>query len=152
MRTVGGVTTAGGMAFVVVSEAEQPLVAVLATDEPHAAAGHEPQAEFEALRRQAPYALVVSPAVLRLYDSAGEALGSLATAAVLTSYHRGFRDWRATPRYLVTLVEAWLSDLAYGWRDEPPPGEALLESVGLVALLRGGALHVMPDEQGNLRP
>ena len=102
----------------------------------------------------APYGLLVSPETIRIFNGAGpEPLISLATSEVLASYHSAWHLWRHTPRYLITLVEAWLSDLAWGWRGESVPGAASLEAIGLAAKLRQAApSHVHPDEHGGLRP
>ncbi len=40
--------------------------------------------------------------------------------------------------YVVTLVEAWLHDLAYHWKSENPPGTDELLHSGLLERLEGG--------------
>jgi len=40
--------------------------------------------------------------------------------------------------YLLTLVEAWLRDLAYHWKSEDPPGSEELGKAGLIEKLEGG--------------
>ena len=40
--------------------------------------------------------------------------------------------------YVVTLVEAWLRDLAYHWKSESPPGLEQLSKTGLLERLEGG--------------
>jgi hypothetical protein len=40
--------------------------------------------------------------------------------------------------YLLTLVEAWLRDLAYHWKSEDPPGSEELGRAGLLEKLEGG--------------
>ena len=40
--------------------------------------------------------------------------------------------------YLLTLVEAWIRDLAYHWKSEAPPGSQELEQAGVLQTLAGG--------------
>jgi hypothetical protein len=50
--------------------------------------------------------------------------------------HSGIK--RIYGEYVVTLVEAWLRDLAYHWKSETPPGTVELSSTGLLERLEGG--------------
>jgi hypothetical protein len=45
---------------------------------------------------------------------------------------------RVFESYLLTLVEAWLRDLAYHWNSEDPPGSEELGRAGLLEKLEGG--------------
>lgn len=153
MGTVGGVRARAGLAFAVVDEAEQPLLLVRTEDESRW------EVALEAVREQAaelpvevPYLLLASPERIGLFDGDAQPLAELATADVLATYHPEYQRWRVTPRYLAALVEAWLGDLAWRWRGETPPGDEALAECGLVERLRAGVLHVVPDEQGGLRP
>lgn len=144
-----------GVEVVVVDEHERPLVLADATDESYAADGAR---ELFNARRQTvgdgvPYGLLVSPACIRVFNGAGsEPVARLDTAEVLRAYDPELQPGHVAPRYLVCLVEAWLSDLAYRWRGEPVPGEQTLTALGLTEKLRAGAAHVVPDERGGLRP
>lgn len=152
MGTVGGVGTPGGMTLVVVDSDQQPLMVAAAADELAASNG-----AGDALRhrcRGIGYGLLVSPSSIRLYNGTGdEPLASWSTAEVLGNYHPLYTQWQSTPLALMTLVEAWLSDLAFGWSGRPVPGSDDFERIGLGRKLRAASpAHVHPDERGGLRP
>jgi hypothetical protein len=156
MATVGGLETPSGVTLVVVDADQRPLMVADAADERAAANGASEvlRAQCRTLGRGAPYALLVSPTTIRIFNGAGpEAVVQLSTPDVLGSYHAEWSLWRHSPRYLIALAEAWLSDLAWGWRGRPAPGSEALEAIGLAAKLRRAApSHVHPDEDGGLRP
>ncbi|MEP0855704.1 hypothetical protein [Trichocoleus sp. DQ-U1] len=59
----------------------------------------------------------------------------LKTAAVLSHYDREFSSKRIFERYLTTLVQAWVRDLAYHWKSETPPASKELAAIGLLPVL-----------------
>jgi hypothetical protein len=67
-----------------------------------------------------------------------EPIVRLDTREILQFYDPEFPGKRVFESYLLTLVEAWLRDLAYHWKSENPPGSAELERVGLLERLQGG--------------
>jgi len=66
---------------------------------------------------------------------------TLITAAILGQYADVPNFDRMEGFYLETLVEAWLRDLAQGWKSARPPGYQELEGIGLAARLRGSEVH-----------
>jgi hypothetical protein len=62
---------------------------------------------------------------------------TLPTSKVLEAYSGGRDLTRAEGFYLASLVEAWLKDLALGWRGETPRGSDELATLGLRDALRG---------------
>ena len=64
--------------------------------------------------------------------------GKLDTRQVLQHYDLEFPGKRVFESYLLTLVEAWLRDLAYHWKSENPPGSEELGRAGLLERLEGG--------------
>jgi hypothetical protein len=88
------------------------------------------------------FVLNIDPSSIDLYRSDGGALQEplvrLDTREILQFYDREFHRKRVFESYLLTLVEAWLRDLAYQWKFENPPGSAELERVGLLERLQGG--------------
>lgn len=141
-----------GFGIVVLDDREQPhLYVALATDD-----GPADASRLAACRQQAAVApsfvMLVSAGVIRVYDQHDRLAARLDTGEVLRVYHADFEPWRATPRYLICLLEAWLSDLACGWRGGPPPGLDQLRAAGLAEPLSGSVHHVVPDESGSLRP
>ncbi|MBI2300875.1 MAG: hypothetical protein HYU66_18350 [Armatimonadetes bacterium] len=144
-----------GVAVVVVDEQAQPVLFADAADEGYAADGA--RLELDRRRRTvaagAPYGLLVSPDRMRFFNGSGpEPVAEVPTQDILGVYSRTADLQHAAPRYLVCLVEAWLSDAAWGWRGQPVPGSELLERLGLGAKLRDGTAHVAPDDRGGLRP
>jgi len=153
---VGGVVASGLWPLVVVDADERPLLVADSADELAAAngAGDRLRRRCDEVRGGARFGLLVSPTSIRIFEAGrAEPVLKLATADVLGSYHPTWHLWQRAPRHLMTLVEAWLSDLAWGWRGLAIPGEAELSATGLVAQLRAAQpLHVHLDEQGGLRP
>jgi hypothetical protein len=88
------------------------------------------------------FVLTIDPNCIQLYRSGGESLGEpivrLDTRQVLQHYDPGFPRERVFESYLLTLVEAWLRDLAYHWKSEDPPGSEELGKAGLLEKLEGG--------------
>ena len=62
----------------------------------------------------------------------------LDTAKVLSHYDPDFAGKRIFEHYLLTLAEAWLRDLAYGWKSPSPPGSDELKAAGFLARVEGG--------------
>lgn len=144
-----------GVAVVVVDDHERPVLLADATSEAYAADGA--RLEFDRQRREvaygAPYGVLVSPERVRLFNGAGiEPIAEFPTASILGPYTPGASLTYASPRFLVCLAEAWLSDVAYGWSGKDVPACELLEQIGLADKLRAGTSHVAPDERGGLRP
>ena len=88
------------------------------------------------------FVLTIDPNCIQLYRSGGESLGEpivrLDTRQVLQHYDPEFPRERVFESYLLTLVEAWLRDLAYHWKSEDPPGSEELRKAGLLEKLEGG--------------
>jgi len=88
------------------------------------------------------FVLTVDPNHIYLYRPAGENLGDpivhLDTRLVLQHYDPEFPKKRVFEPYLLTLVEAWLRDLAYHWKSENPPGSEELGKSGLLEKIEGG--------------
>jgi hypothetical protein len=88
------------------------------------------------------FVLTIDPNRIQLYRPVGESLGEpivqLDTRQVLQHYDPEFPGKRVFDSYLLTLVEAWLRDLAYHWKSENPPGSEELGRAGLLEKLEGG--------------
>jgi hypothetical protein len=95
------------------------------------------------------YVLTVDPAWIQLYQWNGKDLTGplvqLETAAILQHYEPEFGKRRVFEFYLLTLVEAWLRDLAYHWKSEAPPGSEELRTAGLLDRLEGGTTQSLGD-------
>jgi len=89
------------------------------------------------------FVLTIDPNSIHLYEPSGEDLGEpvvhLDTRQVLQHYDPEFPRRRVFESYLLTLVEAWLRDLAYHWKTENPPGSEELGRAGLREKLEGGS-------------
>jgi hypothetical protein len=88
------------------------------------------------------FILTTDPNWIQLYRSDGESLGEpivrLDTRQVLQHYDPIFPEKRVFEPYLLTLVEAWLRDLAYHWKSEHPPGSEELGKTGLLEKIEEG--------------
>jgi hypothetical protein len=88
------------------------------------------------------FVLAIDPNHIELYRPGAEGLGEpvvrLDTRQVLQHYDPALPGKRVFEPYLLTLVEAWLRDLAYHWKSENPPGSEELAQAGLLEKLEGG--------------
>jgi len=88
------------------------------------------------------FVLTIDPNYIYLYRPEGEKLGEpishLDTRLVLRHYDPEFPKKRVYASYLLTLVEAWLRDLAYHWKSENPPGSEEIGRAGFLEMLEGG--------------
>ncbi len=88
------------------------------------------------------FVFTIDPNCIHLYRPARENLGEpivhLDTRLVLQHYDPEFSRKRVFEFYLLTLVEAWLRDLAYHWKSENPPGSEELGRAGLLEKIEGG--------------
>ena len=88
------------------------------------------------------YLLAVDTNYIRLYKPTGEKIGEpivqFDTRQVLQHYDPEYGNKRVFGPYLLTLVEAWLRDLAYHWKSEKPPGSDELARAGLLEKFEGG--------------
>ncbi len=89
-----------------------------------------------------PYATTATPQQIGLYRWDGQHLSppiyKAAMASVLSFYDPEFANKPIAEFYLVTLIEAWLRDIAYHWKSECPPEYTRLAETGLVARLANG--------------
>jgi hypothetical protein len=85
---------------------------------------------------QAPYAMLVDPSRIRLYEVDGrEDLDQpavvLNTEEVIRAYDPEIdKDW-LSERYLSSLIMSWLYDLIERWEHAAPPGDEQLTAAGL---------------------
>ncbi len=88
------------------------------------------------------FVLAIDPVNIRLYTvdagALGEPVAVLDTGRVLECYDPDFPKKRVFESYLLTLVEAWLRDLAYHWKLQHPPGSEELREAGLLEKIEGG--------------
>lgn len=99
------------------------------------------------------FLLTIDPDWIRLYRSGAASLGEpivgLDTRQVLQHYDPEDPGKRVFESYPLTLVEAWLRDLAYHWKSENPPGSMEPGGAGLLELLTGARHSVSePDPCG----
>jgi hypothetical protein len=94
------------------------------------------------LAERVAFVLTIDPNHIQVYRPAGNSLGEpivhLDTPQVLQQYDPELPNRRVFESYLLTLVEAWLRDLAYHWKSENPPGSEELGRAGLLEKLEGG--------------
>jgi hypothetical protein len=100
------------------------------------------QRQLAKFAEQVAFVLTIDPNRIQLYRPGGESLGEpivrLDTRQVLQHYDPEFPRKRVFESYLLTLVEAWLRDLAYHWMSVNPPGSEELKRAGLLEKLEGG--------------
>jgi hypothetical protein len=93
--------------------------------------------------RHAPFFLIAQPQELRLYQHAPPHDWQLAytfnSRDILTHYDTSYGSNPVTEQYLASLVEAWLSDIAFHWSKKSPPAEDVFEKLDLVNALRRGS-------------
>lgn len=106
-----------------------------------AARGHQPR-----------WLLLVDPQRVAFWQAGRQPVADFATDDLVRHYHTDASPWQVSPSLLLTFLEAWLSDLAYGWSESEPPGLAACREAGLLDALSDDAMHVIPDDGGSLRP
>jgi len=91
--------------------------------------------------------LTIDPINIQLYRWEKNAITGpivrLDTARVLQHYDQDFPKRRVFEAYMLTLVEAWLRDLAYHWKSANPPGSEELRRAGLLEKLEGGTTQLL---------
>lgn len=70
---------------------------------------------------------------------------SLKTVDILSHYDPEFGEKRIFELYLITLLDAWLRDLAYHWKSEIPPASKELAEIGLLDKIEGGDTYSQND-------
>lgn len=98
---------------------------------------------WKALRVLIPFAMSVNLQTISIYkrnkrEFSTQPIKSLKTADVLRVYEPEFGEKRILKRYLITLFESWLRDLAYHWKLKNPPAAEQLEEIGLLQKIEGG--------------
>lgn len=90
----------------------------------------------------ADFLLAIDPVCIHLYQLTEKELSDpvvqLDTPTVLSHYDPNFTGKRIFEFYLLTLVEAWLRDLAYHWKSPNPPGSEELKAAGFLGRVEGG--------------
>ncbi len=132
MPEVGGLASPGRLDALVLDDQQQPVLRAVAA----AALPSEPLTGSTTT-------LWVCPQVAWLLDEAGRLLAEWDPHTLLARYHGTPQPWRLCPRYLMTLTQAWLSDLAHGWHETPAPGRDQMAAAGLLEHLTRGRVEVL---------
>lgn len=97
----------------------------------------------------ADFLLAIDPVSIHLHTLTDKELSEpvlrLDTPQVLSHYDPDFAGKRIFEFYLLTLVEAWLDDLAYHWKSPVPPGSDELKATGFLSRVEGGTTQ-RPEE------
>ncbi len=136
-------TVDSGFAAAVLDREDQPVALIQVKANP---VGHRwasvHLSQLAKLAEQVEFVLTIDPVSVYLYRTKGEnseePIVHLDTPQVLQHYDPEFSKRRVFESYLLTLVEAWLRDLAYHWKSESPPGSEELRRAGLLGKLEGG--------------
>jgi hypothetical protein len=95
------------------------------------------------------FLLAIDPVYINLYRLAEKELidpvVQLDTAKILSHYDPDFTEKRIFEFYLLTLVEAWLRDLAYHWKSPTPPGSEELHAAGFLGRVEGGTTQSLGE-------
>lgn len=98
--------------------------------------------QLASLAERVAYVVTIDPTSIHVYQPAGALVGEpivhFDTGQILKHYDAEFPKKRVFESYLLTLVEAWIRDLAYHWKSDAPPGSAELEKAGVLERLAGG--------------
>jgi len=89
-----------------------------------------------------PYAMFVDTEQILIFKWDGvklsEPVCSLNTGKILRHYEPEFGKKWISERYLESLIESWLEDLAYNWKSERPAASEEIAIIGLLPRLAGG--------------
>ncbi|GAX36070.1 type I restriction enzyme HsdR N-terminal domain-containing protein [Nodularia sp. NIES-3585] len=70
---------------------------------------------------------------------------SLKTVDILKYYDAEFPVKKIFKLYFMTLLEAWLRDLAYHWKSVKPPASEELATIGLLDMIKEGDTYSQSD-------
>lgn len=70
---------------------------------------------------------------------------SLKTVDILKYYDAEFPVKKIFELYFITLLEAWLRDLAYHWKSVKPPASEDLATIGLLDMIQEGDTYSQND-------
>lgn len=97
---------------------------------------------LEQAKGSIPFAMLVNPENISIFkwksDNWQEPICLLNTAEALSRYEPEFSKKRIFHDYFVSLIEAWLSDLAYRWKSDSPPFIEEIKKIGLLEKLAHG--------------
>ena len=99
-------------------------------------------AKISEQRTLIPYAMFVDTEQIQIFKWDGENLSEpvcvLNTGEILRHYEPEFGKKWISERYLESLIESWLEDLAYNWKSEMPVASEQIAIIGLLQRLTGG--------------
>ena len=91
-----------------------------------------------------PFVMLVNPETIKIFQfDKKEAVFTEKASDILSFYEPEFSQKKIFQSYLVTLVEAWLSDLDYHWKLANPPGLGKVDKIGLLKLLKKGTTEII---------
>ncbi|MBD2741653.1 type I restriction enzyme HsdR N-terminal domain-containing protein [Coleofasciculus sp. FACHB-1120] len=97
------------------------------------------KSQLQAANVKIPFAMLADLENIEIFQWDGanlsEPISELKTAAILNHYDPEFSSKRIFERYLATLVQAWVRDLAYHWKSAKPPASEELAAIGLLQAL-----------------
>jgi hypothetical protein len=86
-----------------------------------------------------PYLMFVNSNVIRIFKTPSfEEILRLNTKETLTFYATEINKKRVSTSFIMTLIQAWLRDLAYHWKSEIPPHQEEIQKIGLLDYLIDG--------------
>jgi hypothetical protein len=86
-----------------------------------------------------PYLMFVNSNVIRIFKTPSfEGILRLNTKETLTFYATEINKKRVSTSFIMTLIQAWLRDLAYHWKSEIPPHQEEIQKIGLLDYLIDG--------------
>jgi hypothetical protein len=100
----------------------------------------------EASTRHAPCFMIALPQQILLYRYVAlhewQLAHSFDANPILRQYDEHYGESQVHEAYLASLVEAWLSDIAFHWSGKEPPGEDIFAKLDLVNALRRGSTEI----------
>ena len=93
--------------------------------------------------RRAPFFMIATPKQIDLFmRESGEwrLVHSFDAPAVLKRYDRRYGADPVYESYLASLIQVWLNDIAYNWREAMPPETSVFEGLDVLTALRNGSM------------
>jgi hypothetical protein len=135
-------TTDNGFDAAVVDKENQALALIEVQVRPVESWANILPTQLAKAKKPVAFILAIDSNHIQLYRPAGENLGEpivrLDTRQVLQHYDPELFSRQVFESYLLTLVEAWLRDLAYHWKLQDPPGSEEFREAGILEKLEGG--------------
>lgn len=93
-----------------------------------------------------PFLMFVNSQIIQIFKTPEfQQVATLPTPEILLYYNPKIADKMLFQSSLITLIQAWLRDLAYHWKSQEPPYIQKIQEIGLLDYLIDGSTQQLED-------